>query len=461
MWRLFWLSVLVAHLFLTAGWWWLEPGGFGWAHPRFWTNSVAPVLGLAITVSALAALRAGSSRVLRSLLSIWAAGWATAAVTARIVFPITLEWLWLVPLAGVLMGVAAVPPWRPGGARSRIGPLAAALGAAIAGGALVVAQRPSAAHTHPSGTAIGASEASIQTTAPASAAPIRLDPRATVYPADGSIALRVESVSLTIHPILTFLAGSKDGCWSILAALRSDGAGATPAPRGAGRAAIMSARLRPRGAGARGAPSCRRRRRDLDRREYVFGHGRIFASQLVLRYRGTRSPPADSRVLTLSGAAIEVRPSDYPLGRPARFAFVEQDRTFRVVEASTGEKGPFRTLARGRLASDDALAITIYDEGRPKGRIALADWAAQADTTLSPTAGWGVPVNAIEFSLSGMRHVAGVPLRHARRHLGRSRLGLRRPHARLLPQPHPLRDGGRAASGVTRRSYAFSERASL
>ena len=29
----------------------------------------------------------------------------------------------------------------------------------------------------------------------------------------------------------------------------------------------------------------------------------------------------------------------------------------------------------------------------------MADWAAQADTTISPTAGWGVPVNAIEFSL--------------------------------------------------------------
>ncbi|MGP0064920.1 MAG: hypothetical protein ACLQGP_15140 [Isosphaeraceae bacterium] len=33
-------------------------------------------------------------------------------------------------------------------------------------------------------------------------------------------------------------------------------------------------------------------------------------------------------------------------------------------------------------------------------RLSLADFAAQADTTLSPTAGWGVPVNAIEFSLA-------------------------------------------------------------
>ena len=41
----------------------------------------------------------------------------------------------------------------------------------------------------------------------------------------------------------------------------------------------------------------------------------------------------------------------------------------------------------------------MRDQGRLVGRISLADWSAQADTTLSPTAGWGVPVNAIEFSL--------------------------------------------------------------
>jgi hypothetical protein len=93
-----------------------------------------------------------------------------------------------------------------------------------------------------------------------------------------------------------------------------------------------------------------------------------------------------------------------PIGRPARFAFVQRDRTFRVVEASTGEKGPFHTLARGYFAADDSLAINLFDQGRAVGSITLADWAFQADTTLSPTAGWGVPVNAVEFSLS-----AGAP----------------------------------------------------
>src|SRR5262249_43110732 len=100
------------------------------------------------------------------------------------------------------------------------------------------------------------------------------------------------------------------------------------------------------------------------------------------------------------GALIEVRHFGYPAGRPVRFAFVSGERTFRVVEATSGEKGPFRTLALGRLEPEQALTITIHDGDRAIARLSLADFPAQADTTLSPTAGWGVPVNAIEFSLA-------------------------------------------------------------
>jgi hypothetical protein len=89
------------------------------------------------------------------------------------------------------------------------------------------------------------------------------------------------------------------------------------------------------------------------------------------------------------------------MGRPAGFAFLDRDGSFRVVEATSGEKGPFRTLASGRLGREEPLSITLLDRGRPEGTIALADWARQADTSLSPTAGWGAPANAIEFSLSG------------------------------------------------------------
>ena len=101
-----------------------------------------------------------------------------------------------------------------------------------------------------------------------------------------------------------------------------------------------------------------------------------------------------------NGVPIEVRKFDHPFGLPSRFAFVDESRTFRVVEATSGEKGPFRTLASGRLEPEEPLAVSLRDNGRLVGKISLLDWSAQADTTISPTAGWGVPVNAIEFSLA-------------------------------------------------------------
>jgi hypothetical protein len=49
----------------------------------------------------------------------------------------------------------------------------------------------------------------------------------------------------------------------------------------------------------------------------------------------------------------------------------------------------------------ESLVITLFDDDRAVGLVTLEDWSAQAGTALSPTAGWGMPVNAIEFSLAG------------------------------------------------------------
>ncbi len=68
--RLFWLTVLVGHLIAAALWWWLEPGGFPWRHPRFWSNRLLPGLVVLWASGALASLhrdRAGAS--CRSIIS--------------------------------------------------------------------------------------------------------------------------------------------------------------------------------------------------------------------------------------------------------------------------------------------------------------------------------------------------------------------------------------------------------
>ena len=130
----------------------------------------------------------------------------------------------------------------------------------------------------------------------------------------------------------------------------------------------------------------------------VFSHLNSFCDLEVSGHRG----------LSLSFSPcpemlIDVRPADYPTGRPLRLAYRDARGGFHVVEATSGEKGPFRELAGGRLARSEPLAITLHDLGVAQARVVIEDWAAQAGTALSPAAGWGVPVNAIEFSLDGER----------------------------------------------------------
>ena len=44
--------------------------------------------------------------------------------------------------------------------------------------------------------------------------------------------------------------------------------------------------------------------------------------------------------------------------------------------------------------------ITLFDDDERICSITLLDWSAQASDEISPTAGWGVPANSIQFSLS-------------------------------------------------------------
>jgi hypothetical protein len=108
--------------------------------------------------------------------------------------------------------------------------------------------------------------------------------------------------------------------------------------------------------------------------------------------------------------AIDVQPADYPTGRPARFAYMDKTGKFHVVEATSGEKGPFNALAMGPLERGDPLSIEVYDDNELIAEVTLADWSRQLSTALSPTAGWRVPMNAIEFQRLGDRPESPVSI---------------------------------------------------
>ncbi len=400
-----WLTFLVGQGLLAMAWWWLSPGGFGPGHPRFWSNRVAPPLILVAVLVTLVALRRDHQRALRLLLAGWPAAWAGMAVALRFLFPVTMARFWLVPAGvAVAMGMLAVRSWRRGSIDGRwhCGLLAIVAGAATAGAALVAAWRPPSAATHPLDRPMAAGGPSDATPGQSPPGSIRFEGGVMLQTFDGSITARVDRLTVSIQPLLRFLSRSLDGAPTVLVRA-GDRAGPEPRLRdgwkigersymlaydfpGQGTASLK-ADMEAGGAIVLEAAS------HLD--QVVYSHLNAFCDVEV---RGHRRLALEFS--PCPGTLIEVRPFDYPVGRPARFAFVLSDRTFCVVEASSGEKGPFRTLARGRLEPEQALTITFHDGDRAIARLSLDDFAAQADTTLSPTAGWGVPVNAIEFSLA-------------------------------------------------------------
>jgi hypothetical protein len=406
--RLFWLTVLVGHLILAVLWWWMQPGGFPLGHPRFWSNRVAPFGGLALAFGTLWALHRERTDLLRLLLPIWPAAWVAIALAGRLMFPISLALAWLAPLAAATAMAALAFPRRRSEAPGKVRRMRAGLAgsivvAALAGASLVCTQRVPAAATHPLCVQFpqldpASSRAIVQTGA------IRLGRNVLIQTSGGSMTVQIAGLTLMVEPILTFSSRSADGCPTVLVG-PSEHAGPVPrfleGRRDGERSCSLIYELAGQGPAFVAATTGPSRKElsveavtQLERP--VYSHLNSFCDVEV---RGHHQLSLEFS--PCPGVPIEVRRFDYPIGRPARFAYRDNDGAFRVAEADSGEKGPYRTLASGRLGIDEPLAITLIDRGRATCRITLEDWAPQADTSLSPTAGWGVPVNAIEFSLSG------------------------------------------------------------
>src|SRR6187551_1861349 len=88
----------------------------------------------------------------------------------------------------------------------------------------------------------------------------------------------------------------------------------------------------------------------------VYSHLNSFTSVLVTRHRrlGLRFSACPS-------AITEVTHADYPVGAPASFAYLDEHGTFRVVRATSAEKGPYTTLASGPLARGASLGISLLE----------------------------------------------------------------------------------------------------
>jgi len=303
-----------------------------------------------------------------------------------------------VPAAGLGAAVGAARWLRP--RTPRVGLAVGLLVGAPLGAGAVRAQRGPDPATRPVAVALPP-------------APTRLSagpPPARVDLAPGVTVLSREAVRVALpgggaavaRPLLAFTSCSPDRAWTVFA---PRGAFRPPARRAVGWRRD-GARLRVAFGGGPG-PSRLAVAADGSAAEVeawtalpdaVYAH-----LAAVVQVELTRVPPPIEVVFAPCPTPIEVRYADYPTGRPARIACLGDDGALRVLEAASGEKGPFRELARGPLARGEPLVAEVRGAGRPVLRLTLRDWSAQAATAPSPTAGWGLPQNAIELRRTGPR----------------------------------------------------------
>lgn len=407
-----------AGLFVLALlWWWMMPKGFPILHSRFWMNSVLPPAAMLFVGWVLLQLLKGRRDVwLRSHLGVLGCVLGSAYV-GFLCFPLSMMGLRL----GILVSVAVAGAtgltllsWltvenRP---RRNAGTMAVIAVGVLVGGFVPFSQKASIPGTRPDTSPDGFLVRSTSSKIPL------LPDRFSFQMGDGTVVARHGSGFLSVNPILRFQSTSPDGFWTLLAPpVEFDWRKVRVVPGMAGR------------------------------KDHFFYHGKIASSDLnivpwtnrtevALNCQTVLPVPVYSHLnsfteLFFSGSdrlfvsfspcpgKIEILPSDYPAGRPARFAAMMPEGILKVVEASSGEKGPFKVLTEGVIARDAPVALTLWSGETPVYRVTFHDWAALASNQLSPTAGWGMPENAIEFSLADGARAAMIYLTLAGTSVGR------------------------------------------
>lgn len=386
---LLWTAILTAHATAAAAWWWMMPGGFPATSQRFWINQIAPIFILMLTLTARWFWSRQRPGLLAMLLFL-ATMWIGIALGLRSFFPITFAWLWIGPLLiGLFMVVAArLLVKQPLNWLIR---MASVLGISF-GVWAAFTQKALPPATKPGGMAF-----TFPAEMPAAPAMIQLNDRIRVETSGATVQIIGPSAQLMIEPLLSFDSRSPDRCWALFA-LRS-------LRRGPQRM-LLGAQAKEKGVVAWYESDFRQMLRVdaaedstlnieslADLPHEIDSHLNTLTAVIAMSIRTPRisfSPcPQEKFDITHGG---------YPFGKPHRFAYLGDDGVFRVVEASNAEKGPFRTLASANLDQNQSVSFTLYDGDKPVFTIELLDWASQLSTQLSPTAGWGVPENSIEFS---------------------------------------------------------------
>lgn len=374
------------------------PHGFPLGHPRWFANTAIPNLIIWICILGFVAHFRPWPRIGRAFQWFVASLWLGGSLTFLVVFPHSAVPMFVGPLViGVILFRSTLRVAKTQTDRAASLKFIAGIIGTLASAGLVVSQIAPKPDTRPMNAPFPDQPDKLLAINGSS---LGFRDSVTIFPYEGEVEVQVEDVTLMIQPQLRLISGSPDRFWSSLA------------PRGWND----QFDLRPIGMNHReesvelwydGVPTSVIELLQSSNTiteitafsklsEPVYTHLNSFCRIVVNGHKKLSlafSPcPAQP---------IDVLPSDYPMGRPVRLAYVDEQKMFHVVEATSGEKGPFVPLALGSSPELGPLYITLVDDGRAVCRIGFLDWSTQIGTQLSPTAGWGLPVNSIEFSRSG------------------------------------------------------------
>lgn len=416
--RTIWCILLVLHALGMIGYWWRKwPHGFPLTHPRFWVNEALPwVLSAGcVLVVIIAWLRRNT--LFRIGILVMPVTYATVAISSLVIFPVSstsdlrelwrLPWpfawgFWL-PLLGFAVVLAVMAVLAKGRARYPWGAVAAAVAVGIGLGTLFTwSQRAREPGTLPWSKLLPSPPETLQPIPPAQTS---LAADMTIDAENAEVAIRRGALELKVRPILTFFSRSPDSCWTALAPLRLRQRRHRPlvsAGRHKGDSYFEYG-------GAEPALMCVKDRQAGEPLEIeawtklpapVFSHLNHLCRVTVQGYHRLSmsfSPCPQQR--------IEMSPHSHPDYCIAQgFAYLDASGGFHWAKGSRQEKGPFRHLASGRLERGEPLTVMLHDEARPVFRILVRDWSSQLSTRLSPTAGWGVPANAITAFVEPKRY---------------------------------------------------------
>lgn len=378
-WPGLWALILIIHIAMLSLWLWLAPHGFPVSHSRFWVNIALPGICLIVLTAGVYNL-AMPSRFRNALLMLVPGFWTGMGIAVAVLFPKSSQPVWSVVGPGALF--LLMLSWRS--LRWQLKEIAVlAVGAIVGVGVAWSQQAPI-----PSTRSGNEPHWTIPETSISSrhlfADNLSLDPVAATV----SIALDRQT-RLTLHPLLSFHSRSPDRFWTCFADLQDQ--------------------LGPR-------------RHDIGLTDHDPHWGAFYSSDFSSYFWVTRQSPGvvDIKSISLLNHAIYSHLNSYcslevdtrhPLsvvfspcpntpidirasGQPAHIAYLNENG-FYVVEPSAAEKGPFTEVASGSLKRGDPLGMMFLVDDTPACRVELNDWSQQASFDLSPTAGWGLPMNAI------------------------------------------------------------------